>query len=270
MLNKPVVLLISMSPLWPISNILWLSLIFLLASALTKIGNLAGPGWMLFGIYWMGQPGYYLSIGDYFNAGLTIAAGLLCVYMAGIILSKRCQTKAFQWASYAAAVCGIVYFPFAQVEILKDWLISQTALITIHLLWAFSVPASLQSWNVMALNGRSVEIILACTAIESIALFVGVIISVKAPPLRKFTALAVSTIVIYSLNIVRNAFVMAAYGQGWFGDDSFMVAHNIIAKAGSTVALLAIAYFVFTLLPELLNLIDSLGSELKNPRRGRS
>jgi archaeosortase A (PGF-CTERM-specific) len=122
----------------------------------------------------------------------------------------------------------------------------------------------------MALNGRTVEIILACTAIESISLFIGVIISVGAPPIRKFTALAVSTFVIYSLNVVRNAFVMAAYGQGWFGDDSFMVAHNLIAKAGSTVALLAIAYFVFTLLPELLNLMESLGSELKNPWRDRS
>jgi archaeosortase A (PGF-CTERM-specific) len=270
MLNKPVVFLIQMSPLWPISNILWLSLILLLASALTRISNLAGLGWMFFGIYWMGQPGYYLSIEDYFNAGLAIAAGLLCFYMAGIILWKRRQTKAFEWASYAAAVCGIVYFPFAEVEILKDWLISQTALITIHLLWAFSVPVSLQSWNVMALNGRTVEIILACTAIESISLFIGVIISVGAPPIRKFTALAVSTFVIYSLNVVRNAFVMAAYGQGWFGDDSFMVAHNLIAKAGSTVALLAIAYFVFTLLPELLNLMESLGSELKNPWRDRS
>jgi exosortase/archaeosortase len=49
-----------------------------------------------------------------------------------------------------------------------------------------------------------------------------------------------------------------------------MVAHNLIAKAGSTVALLAIAYFVFTLLPELLNLMESLGSELKNPWRDRS
>lgn len=259
-----------MSPLWPISNILWLSLILLLASALTRISHLAGLGWTLFGIYWMGQPGYYLSIEDYFNAGLAIAAGLLCLYMAGIILWKRRQTKAFEWASYAAAVCGIVYFPFVEIEILKDWLISQTALITVHLLWALSVPVSLQSWNVMALNGRTVEIILACTAIESISLFIGVIVSVGASPVRKFTALGVSTLVIYSLNVVRNAFVMASYGQGWFGDDSFMVGHNIIAKAGSTVALLAIAYFVFTILPELLDLIESLGSELKNPWRDRS
>lgn len=270
MLNKPVVFLIQMSPLWPISNILWLSLILLLASALTRMSNLSALGWMSFGVYWMGQPGYYLSIEDYFNAGLAIAAGLLCLYVAGIILWRRRQTEAFLWASYAAAVCGIVYFPFVEVEVLKNWLISQTALITVHLLWAFSIPAYLQSWNVLALNGRTVEIILACTAIESISMFIGVIASVNAPTLRKFTALGVSTLVIYSLNVVRNAFVMAAYGQGWFGDDSFVVAHNLIAKAGSTVALLAIAYFVFTILPELLNLMESLGAELKNPWRGKS
>jgi archaeosortase A len=122
----------------------------------------------------------------------------------------------------------------------------------------------------MVLNGRSVEIILACTAIESIALFAGVIISVRASLHRKIAALAVSTFAIYSLNIIRNAFVMAAYGESWFGDDSFAVAHNIIAKAGSIVALLAIAYLVFALLPELLSVIESLGSDLKNQWRGGS
>jgi archaeosortase A (PGF-CTERM-specific) len=238
-----------------------------LISALTRIGFLSGIGWMLFGIYWLGQPSYYFSIEDYFNVILSIAAGSLCIYMAWIVLSNRGKTRAFEWASYAAAVCGVIYFPFSEVEILKEWLITQTTLLTVHLLWAFSIPVSLKSWNMMALNGKSVEIILACTAIESIALFIGVILSVRAPPLRKYIALFVSTFVIYLLNIIRNAFVMAAYGQEWFGDDSFMIAHNIIAKIGSIVALLVIAYFVFSVLPELLVLIDELGSQLKRPRR---
>jgi archaeosortase A (PGF-CTERM-specific) len=267
MLNKPVVFLFPMSPVWLISNILWLSLVLLLVSALTRVSTLAGLGWMLFGIYWIGKPGYYVSIEDYFNASLTVVAGILCMYMAWIILFKSCRSRSCEWASFAAAVCGIVYFPFAEVEILKNWLIGQTTLITVHLLQAFSVTVSLQSWNIMALNGRSVEIILACTAIESIALFIGVILSVRAPPVRKAAALAVSTIMIYSLNIVRNAFVMAAYGQAWFGDDSFIIAHNLIAKAGSTVALLLIAYFVLSILPELLDLIDELGGELRHPGR---
>ncbi len=56
-----------------------------------------------------------------------------------------------------------------------------------------------------------------------------------------------------------------AYGDGWFGDDSFYVAHNVIAKAGSMVALLAVAYVVLTVLPELLNIMDELAWEIKRP-----
>ena len=77
-------------------------------------------------------------------------------------------------------------------------------------------------------------------------------------------ALAASCIAIFALNIVRNGFVLMAYGWNWFGDDSFYIAHNVIAKAGSTVALLAVAYLVFMLLPELLSAIDDLAAEIKH------
>ena len=78
------------------------------------------------------------------------------------------------------------------------------------------------------------------------------------------TALGVSCLAIFVLNIVRNGFVLMAYGWNWFGADSFYVAHNVIAKAGSTVALLAVAYLVFMLLPELLSVIDDLAAEIKH------
>ena len=119
----------------------------------------------------------------------------------------------------------------------------------------------------MSLNGRTVQIILACTAIESIALFAGLILSVQAPPRRTLAALAASTLSIYSLNIIRNGFVLMAYGWSWFGENSFDIAHNLIAKIGSAAALLAVSYLVFLLLPELLSIIDELAAEIK-PRRG--
>jgi archaeosortase A (PGF-CTERM-specific) len=254
-----------MNPAWLISNILWISLILLLASALCGRTRLASPGWALFGIYWLSQPAHYIAIEDYFNAALAFVAGLFCFYLAWIILIKGCKSQACTWASYAAAICGILYFPFAEVESLQNWLIGLTTLITAKTLNALSVPVIMESWNTLVLNGRTVEIILACTAIESIALFAGVIISVRAPPGRRMAALLASTLAIYILNVVRNSFVLMAYGWGWFGADSFHVAHNIIAKAGSTVALLAIAYLVFSLLPELLSVIDELAAEIKHP-----
>ena len=57
-----------------------------------------------------------------------------------------------------------------------------------------------------------------------------------------------------------------AYGWSWFGSDSFEVAHNVIAKAGSIAALLAVSYVVFLLLPELLAMIDELAAEIRTPR----
>jgi archaeosortase A (PGF-CTERM-specific) len=253
---------------WLLPNVLWISLLLLMVSALASQSFLAGLGWVLFGSYWFMQSAHYLEIKDYYNVALVAAAGLLCLYMAWLIVVRHSQSQAFTWAGYAAAVCGLIYFPFAQIDALSSWLIGHTTSITFEALQALSVPVIQESWNIMSLNGRSVEIILACTAIESIALFAGVIVSVKAPLSRKLVTLAASTITIYLLNVLRNAFVIMAYGWEWFGSDSFYVAHNVIAKIGSTIALLVIAYLVFSLLPELLSVVDQLASEIKHPGGG--
>jgi len=250
-----------------VSYLLWIGLSMLLASALLKSSRAAILGWALFALFWLGQIDHYLAIEDYFNVALVIIASLLSFYMAGMARERFLSSKALRWASYAAAACGLIYFPFAQLAALQEGLIAFTASITARTLQFLSVPAVLESWNILSLNGRSVEIILACTAIESIALFAGVILSVQAPLRRKMAALAASTLSIYVLNIVRNAFVLMAYGWSWFGEGSFDIAHNIIAKIGSTFALLAVSYMVFMLLPELLSIIDELAAEIK-PRRG--
>jgi len=265
MLNKPVVFLCKMILDWLVPYLLWIGLFLLLASALTKKSQIAVLGWVAFGFFWLGQPGHYLDLEDYFNAALVLVAGLLSLYMAWIVLHKGSSSQACSWASYAASICGIVYFPFAEIGPLRTALIGFTTLITAETLQFFSIPVTMESWNILALDGRSVEIILACTAIESIALFAGVILSVQAPLGRRLTALAFSVIAIYGLNIIRNGFVLMAYGWDWFGGDSFDIAHNIVAKAGSVIALLAISYFVFLLLPELLSVIDELAAEIRHP-----
>jgi len=251
---------------WLVAYLLWISLALLLASAMTGISHIAVPGWAIFALFWLGQIDHYLAIDDYFNVAAFSAAGVLSFYMAWIVMHRGFSSKACYWASYAAAVCGIVYFPFAEISALQVGLIGFTTQITTKTLQLFSVPVIMESWNIMSLNGRSVQIILACTAIESIALFAGLILSVQAPLNRKLEALLASTLSIYLLNIVRNGFVLMAYGGSWFGEGSFDIAHNIIAKIGSTIALLAISYLVFLLLPELLSIIDDLAAEIR-PRR---
>jgi len=215
---------------WLVPYLLWISLFLLLASALTRKSLIALPGWAIFAFFWLGQPGHYLALQDYFNAALVLLAALLSLCMAWMVLRKGFSSQACFWASYAASICGIVYFPFAEVELLRTALIGFTTLITAETLRFFSIPVVVPSWNTLVLEGRSVEIILACTAIESIALFAGVILSVQAPLARRLTALTFSTVAIYGLNILRNGFVLMAYGWNWFGSDSFDIAHNIVAK----------------------------------------
>ena len=49
-------------------------------------------------------------------------------------------------------------------------------------------------------------------------------------------------------------------GMTWFGDPemSFYIAHTVIAKIGSMIALFFIAYAVLKILPEIIDMIDGL------------
>jgi archaeosortase A (PGF-CTERM-specific) len=158
----------------------------------------------------------------------------------------------------ASALGALVYFPFANFPSLNTWIIGGVASHVTWILQYFKIPAYLEAWNLITLNGYTVEIILACTAIESIALFIGLICAVRAPLNRLVTAFIVSVPVIYVLNLIRDIFVVVAYGEQWFGADSFVIAHNYIAKAGSGIALFIISYVVLRILPELLEMIDGL------------
>jgi len=243
-------------------NVLWLSLLVLLGYTISGRDRLAGVGWVMFGFYWLTVPGYYLHLQDYFNVALTLVAAAFSFYL-GIRILSRGASGALSWVSKAAAIGGVMYFPFVEIPALNSWLIGSTTKFTYQFMGAFGIPVIMDSWNVLILNGRAVEIVLACTAIESIALFAGVILSVDAPGRRRLVVVALSTMAIYTLNLGRNAFVLLAYGDQWFGEESFYLAHNVIAKIGSTIALLLIAYVVFSLLPELLDHIDELTKELR-------
>ncbi len=158
----------------------------------------------------------------------------------------------------ATALSGLFYFPFANIPLLNQWIISLVTKQTLWLTGSLGYPAIPEAWNQISLNGHFVEIILACTAIESIALFMGLIFAVNAPTKRMFKAFMVSIPVIYILNILRDVFVIIAYGEMWFGADSFTIAHHIIAKTGSGIALFVIAYAVLKTLPELLDMIEGI------------
>lgn len=254
-----------------IENVLWIAVALMVISALVPRTHMmhkliGGLGWGTFSIHWAYQPLHYMEINDYVNVGLTICLAVFCLFLAyimikeykGITYNINSSIDITSMATTATAMGSLFYFPFAHMPALNTWII---ALVTKNVIWTLSMldmPAQLISWDTISLHGYNVRIILACTAIESIALFMGLISSVKAPTKRLAAAFMISVPVIYMLNIVRDVFVIIAYGEQWFGPQSFEIAHHMIAKVGSGIALFAIAYGVLRILPELLDLIEGL------------
>jgi archaeosortase A (PGF-CTERM-specific) len=246
--------------------LLWIALgLFITATvAPRKIAYPIGAvGWIFFSLHWAYQPVYYIAVDDYFNVIATILVAVFCGYIAFIMWKKADDLTLLM--TKAAALGGILYFSFAELATLNHVLIGAVASQTVITLNFFGVAAIQAEWNVLTLNNYPVQIILGCTGIESIALFIGVISCVPAPPRRKLAAFLVSVPTIYVLNILRNAFVLTATGNQWFGlpEDSFYVSHNIIAKFGSLGALVIISYLVFKLLPELLDMVVGVFDLLK-------
>ncbi len=164
-----------------------------------------------------------------------------------------------------ALISAVLYFPFAVLPAPGDAIISCTARLTTILVnlsgsSVYLVPPSYIYTTSSAFRAayNPIEIVLACTAIQSMVLFAGLIFSVDAQLSRKIKAFMVSVPVIYGLNLIRNTFVCVAYYGQWFGSPatSFMVAHGEIARVGVLISLIIIAYMVFTILPEALDLVE--------------
>ena len=94
-----------------------------------------------------------------------------------------------------------------------------------------------------------VSIILACTALQSIMLFVGLFIATPSTWKRRLTASAVIAVVIYVLNLLRNTGIVWFYGQG---QASFWMMHDAIGKGGSLAAFVVLAFAAFAWYPEFL------------------
>jgi len=247
-----------------IENILWISLLFLLLFVVLKESNrrriVGCIGWVLFSVYWLTTVEHYIEIGDFFNVVLVCLMTGFCILLAYYIKTYSGQKyETLLLVTKVTALTCIIYFPFANIDALNSAIIGLTAMITNSILNFFGVPTKLSSPYIYQGNLK-IEIILACTAIESMALFSGVVLGVKAPKNRKFKAFMVSVPVIYVLNLVRNVTVTAAYVNSLFGspERTFYIAHHILAKIGSTIALIGIAYAVFMIQPEVLNMIEDL------------
>ncbi|MHB8634184.1 MAG: hypothetical protein ACYDBQ_09500 [Thermoplasmatota archaeon] len=118
-----------------------------------------------------------------------------------------------------------------------------------------------------------VSIILACTALQSIMLFVGLCVGTRGKPVAKLVNSLWVGLTVYLLNLLRNTGIIWFYGQG---DASFWVMHNAVGKGGSLVAMVFIAFLLFRVFPpffeslvQVLDLPDRDGPVERTLRFGR-
>ena len=103
-----------------------------------------------------------------------------------------------------------------------------------------------------------VSIILACSALQSMIVFVGALIALKKTPWKlRARGLFITLPLIHILNVFRNAGIiyldMTYRDWQWLGMGMFDFAHSYAAKVGSLLAMFLIAIVLFEILPELHN-----------------
>jgi archaeosortase A (PGF-CTERM-specific) len=204
---------------WDVIDILVLSLLFiglflLLIGFLLKKHKVSHVflmiGWVTFGLFWLTQVPHFLEIGDTFNALFCLFGFILFLYFT------YHEALNFKWNEYlyplnyiagVAAVSGLFYYIIERFEPLAKGLIYVVASQSVWLYNLFGYNATLTSFSYdiganeyflpiagTEYEGMRISIILACTGIQSIAIFIGILIvtrsnrSLWAPWTKKFLA----------------------------------------------------------------------------------
>ena len=223
-------------------------------------------GWTFIVLFLFAEVPYYLSINNLLYPLMAVLSVPFLLLTAKHLVSREPMVIRL---STAAAVAFLIYAPFAYSP-LGDWLISVVVGQTEWALRAAGYPPLHLDWNMISRNNFRVEIILACTGIQAIAIMLGVVSAVKTTALQKLLSFLLVVPTIYLLNIARNTAVIIAYTEQWFpflpeiagngefGYESFFWAHNVIAEGLALLLLIGIAWGLFRIIPGLADFAAGL------------
>jgi len=243
---------------------IFLSLILLGIGFLIKkdgIGNkIKILGWMVFAFYWSTQPAslYISEGGDVVNTAICIIGVYVLSYLAyheWLSLKRNENIDCLNWIAGASCITGLVYYVIERTA-LQDWMIEVTANQSAWVLNAITGDG-VAVGNGIFYNGQYVvTIIFACTAIQAMAIFIGMIgVIPKVEIKRRVYGLLVTLIPIYILNHFRNALVVFLVGNNI---TDFNMAHNYLSKSGSLITLIVLLFIVIKIIPEILDEIICL------------
>ena len=216
-------------------------------------------GWIFFSFYWATRINtlYYAEQQDFVNAALCIIGIYVLFYFAyheWLSIKKNKTIKSLNWIAGASSIAGLIYFIIE---------LTPLAIILIEIVAAQSGALLDLFVDGVNVNGRYItyelayiRIIFACTAVQSMVIFVGMIIPLKNVEIkRKIYGLIITVIPVYFLNLIRNAGITYLIGADI---TDFSTAHNIIGKGGSLIALVILLIIVIKIVPEVFDEIISL------------
>ena len=244
---------------------------------------LAIIGWQGLGIYWMLEVGNYLYLHPEDPTNVILYAPALALFSVLCVhewdaYNGGGSRRSVRFMAGMTFVASGTYFLFAKVPLFSSGLIWITAAQTSALVNLVGMSTSVGGVGydsatgevLVPVLGSGVSIILACTAIEAIVIFLGAFVTVEprknpwdaykklTPRMRSYQkmsgrerrlrALAYTIIPIWVLNLVRNMSIIWIVNNT---DIPFEVAHGYIGKGFSFLVLLVLAMVVFDLVPEI-------------------
>lgn len=233
-------------------------------------------GWIMLEFSFLLMLPSLLEEGNFFYPMLAIV-GIPLVYLTVKRLLVR--DPRILRLTYAAAIAGIIYAPFAMFTALGNWLIS---VVVFCIRWVFDLIGfqyTMAAWDmfesVWVIPGQTYgymdQIILGCTGITAIAILLGVIALTKTSWKQKIGLTLLVLVPIFIINIFRNVFVIMAYFGQWFpwfedvfshptipGYASFFWSHNVICEGAAFLLILLIAYLLFRSSPGLISNIREI------------
>jgi archaeosortase A len=233
-------------------------LVFLIPTRFRQYAAIVG--WTGMVLFLFAEIPYYLSINNFLYPLLALLSVPFLIITGQLLLKS--ELRAMQ-LSTAAAVAFLIYAPFEFIPALGNWLISVVVGQIFYVLNAFHYDTLQVAWDMFQRYGYRIQIILACTGIQGIAIMLGVAAAVPSTWRQKILSFLLVVPTIYLLNIARNVAVIIAYTDQWFpylpeiagngeiGYESFFWAHNVIAEGLALVLLIGIAYGLFRINPGL-------------------
>lgn len=217
-------------------------------------------GWGIFAFYWATQPAtLYLSEGgDIFNSVVCIIGVFVLFYIAyheWLSIIRKEKISCLNWIAGASFLSGIIYFGIERTS-LAPWLIEVVADHSYKILDLIIGNAGVNGTSIYLDGSYVVTIIFACTAIQAMVIFVGMIVALpKVRIKRKIIGLSITIIPIYILNLFRNAMVAFLVGKNI---TDFNIAHNLISKTGALLTLIILLVILIKLIPEIFDEIICL------------